>query len=136
MRRAKIVILMTIILIGGIVLFSLWQNLGKKRESGQEAEIPKVADDDTKMHFEKVQFVEDKQGRRTWELEAKSVRQYEDQDLVLLEDVKVTVFTKEGRCRCFADNRGRPRGTNTWRLAGSTFPSRSHRSTCVWSERG
>ena len=97
MRRAKVAILMTIILIGGIVLFSLWQNLGKKRESGQPAEIPKVADDDTKMHFEKVQFVEDKQGRRTWELEAKSVRQYEDQDLVLLEDVKVTVFTKEGR---------------------------------------
>jgi len=97
MRRAKVAILMTIILIGGIVLVSLWQNLQEKRESRQEAEIPKLADDDSKMHLEKIQFVEDKQGRRTWELEAKSVRQYEDQDLIVLEDVKVTVFTKEGR---------------------------------------
>jgi LPS export ABC transporter protein LptC len=96
MRRAKAAILMTIILIGGIVFVSLCKTR-EKRGAGQEAEIPKLAGDDSKMHLEKVQFVEDKQGRRTWELEAKSVRQYEDQDLVVLEDVKVTVFTKEGR---------------------------------------
>ena len=97
MKRAKVAILVTIVLIAGVVLVRLWQNLQEKRAAEKEAEVPKLADDASKMHLEKVQFVEDKQGRRTWELEAKSVRQYEDQDLVVLEDVKVTVFAKDGQ---------------------------------------
>ena len=49
------------------------------------------------MRLEKIRFVEDKHGQKTWELEAKSVHQYQEQNIMVLEDVKATFFTKEGR---------------------------------------
>ena len=49
------------------------------------------------MRLEKIRFVEDKHGQKTWELEAKSVRQYQEQNIMVLEDVKVTFYAKEGR---------------------------------------
>jgi LPS export ABC transporter protein LptC len=49
------------------------------------------------MRLEKIRFVEDKHGQKTWELEATSVQQYQDQNIMVLEDVKVTFYAKEGR---------------------------------------
>ncbi len=49
------------------------------------------------MVLEKIHFVEDKKGKKTWELEAKSIQQNREEDLMVLEDVKVTVYTEEGR---------------------------------------
>ena len=59
------------------------------------------------MNLEKVHFVEDKEGKKTWELEATSVQQYEDQNLLILKEVKVTVYTKDGRSFVISGREGR-----------------------------
>jgi LPS export ABC transporter protein LptC len=106
MRKAKLVLLVTIALIAGIIAAFLWLNLQGKRDSRSQEE-PKVTAEDTKMNLEKVHFVEDKGGKITWELEAQSVQQYEDQNLLVLRDVKVTVYTKEGRSFVISGKEGR-----------------------------
>jgi len=97
MNKAKFAILISIVLIGGIVLVSLWVNLREKKGS-EEGEVPsKISTDGADARLEKIQFVEDKHGQKTWELEAKLIQQYQGQNIILLEAVKVTFFMKEGR---------------------------------------
>ena len=97
MKKAKFVILLSIVLIGGIVLVSLWANLRARKASEAVEKLPKVFTGGADMRLEKIRFVEDKHGQKTWELEAKSVHQYQEQNIMVLEDVKATFFTKEGR---------------------------------------
>lgn len=97
MKRVKIAILISIVLIGGIVLVSLWVNLRERKASEAVEKLPAISTGGADMHLEKIRFVEDKQGEKTWELEAKSVHQYQDQNMMVLEDVKVTFYGKEGR---------------------------------------
>ncbi len=97
MKRARLFILVSIVLIAGSVVAVVWFNFQGKNQSQTKEEVPKVTAEDTKMNLEKVHFVEDKGGKKTWELEAKSVQQYEDQNLLVLKEVKVTVYTKDGR---------------------------------------
>lgn len=96
-RKAKFVILISILLIGGIVLISLWGNLRARKTSEAVEKPPKASTGGADMRLEKIRFVEDKHGQKTWELEAKSVHQYQEQNIMVLEDVKATFFTKEGR---------------------------------------
>jgi LPS export ABC transporter protein LptC len=97
MKRAKIAILISIVVIGGIVLISLWMNFQERKQSEKGEALPKVYIDGADMRLEKIRFVEDKHGQKTWELEAKSIQQYQDQNVMMLEDVKVTYYAKEGR---------------------------------------
>jgi LPS export ABC transporter protein LptC len=92
--------------IAGSIAAVIWFNLHGKKGSGAQEE-PRVTAEDTKMNLEKVHFVEDKAGKKTWELEAQSVQQYEDQNLLILRDVKVTVYTKEGRSFVISGKEGR-----------------------------
>jgi len=94
MRKTKIVILLLIVLIGGVVLVILRANLGARKPS--EA-VGKMSTQGADMELKKIRFVEDKQGQKTWELEAESVQQYQQQNMMVLEDVKVTFYAKEGR---------------------------------------
>lgn len=96
-KKAKIAILLSIVLIVGIVLVTLWGNLQEKKASEAEEKVPKISTGGADMRLEKIQFVEDKHGHKTWELEAKSAQQFQDQNIVVLEDVKVTFYAKEGR---------------------------------------
>ncbi len=107
MRKVKILILVSIVLIVGTVLTSLWLNLqGKKssEEGKSSANIPPI---DADMRLEKIRFVEDKHGQKTWELEAKAIQQYQDQNVIMLEDVTVTFYTKEGRSFILSGNKGK-----------------------------
>lgn len=101
MRRVKIAILISIVLVGGIVLLRLWVNLRERKAFEKLSEVPKISTDgaDTRAdtRLEKIHLVEDKQGQKTWELEATSAQQYQDQNMLVLKDVKVTFFSKEGR---------------------------------------
>jgi len=97
MRKTKIVILLLIVLIGGIVLVSLRANLRARKASEAAEKLSKVSTGGADMQLKKVRFVEDKQGQKTWELEAESVHQYQEQNIMVLEDVKVTFYAKEGR---------------------------------------
>jgi LPS export ABC transporter protein LptC len=107
MKRAKVVILILILLIGGIVLTSLWMNLQGKKESGEGESLAKIPHVDADMHLEKIRFVEDKHGKKTWELDAKAIQQYQGQNIILLEDVKVTFYTKDGRSFILSGNKGK-----------------------------
>jgi len=97
MKKVKIAILIAIVLIGGIVLVKLWTNLQERKASDAAVSIPDPSTSKATHELEKVHFVEDKHGQKTWELEAKTVRLYQDENLSVLEDVKVTFYAKEGR---------------------------------------
>ena len=107
MRRAKIAILIAIVLAGGLVLVSLWMNLQERKASEKLSAVPKVSTDGANTHLEKVHFVEDKHGQKTWELEATSVQQYEGQNMLVLKDVKVTFFSRDGRSFVLTGKQGK-----------------------------
>ncbi len=107
MRKAKLVILVSLIVIAGSVVSVVWFNLRGRSVSLTKEEEPTVTAEDSKMQLQKVHFVEDKGGKKTWELEAQSVQQYEDQNLLILKDVKVTVYTKDGRSFAISGKEGR-----------------------------
>ena len=73
----------------------------------EEKAPPQFSADDAKMVLEKVHFVEDKEGRKTWELEAKSVQQNREENLMMLEDVKVTVYAEGGRTFTISGREGK-----------------------------
>jgi LPS export ABC transporter protein LptC len=107
MKRIKIALLISIVLIGGVVFVSLWANLRERKASESIEKIPKVSTGGADMRMEKIRFVEDKQGQKTWELEANSVQQYQDQNLMVLEDVKVTFYSKEGQTFFLTGKKGK-----------------------------
>ena len=107
MKRIKIALLISIVLIGGVVFVSLWANLREKKASESIEKIPKISTGGADMRMEKIRFVEDKQGQKTWELEANSVQQYQDQNLIVLEDVKVTFYSKEGQTFFLTGKKGK-----------------------------
>ena len=107
MRKAKVVILILILLIGGVVFGSLWMNLQGKKASGKGEGVAKIPHVDADMRLEKIRFVEDKHGKKTWELDAKAIQQYQGENIILLEDVKVTFYTKDGRTFILSGNQGK-----------------------------
>jgi LPS export ABC transporter protein LptC len=107
MKRIKITILVAIVVIGGIVFVSLWANLRERKASESMEKIPMVSTGGADMRLEKIRFVEDKQGQKTWELEANSVQQYQDQNIMVLEDVKVTFYSKEGQTFILTGKKGK-----------------------------
>jgi len=107
MKRLKFALLIAILLIGGIVLVRLWANLRERRASEAVEKVPKVSTGGADMRLEKVRLVEDKHGQKTWELEANSARQYEEQNMMVLEDVKLTFYGKEGRIFYLTSKQGK-----------------------------
>jgi len=107
MRKAKILILILIVVIAGVVLTSLWMNLRGKKGPGEGEGLAQIPHGEADMRLEKIRFVEDKHGQKTWELEAKAIHQYQAQNILMLEDVKVTFYTKDGRSFILSGNRGK-----------------------------
>ncbi len=107
MRKTKVLILILIVVIAGIVFGSLWLNLRGREASGEREDLPKVSAGGADMRLEKIRFVEDKHGEKTWELEARSIQQYQNQNIMELEDVKVIVYLKEGRTVIISGNKGK-----------------------------
>jgi LPS export ABC transporter protein LptC len=107
MRRVRIVILAAIFLIGGVAGVSLWLNLRERKVVEREKEAQEIVRKDANMRLEKIQLVEDKHGRRTWDLEAKSVEQYGEKNVMMLEDVKVTYYTGDGKTFVVSGKKGK-----------------------------
>lgn len=108
MKKAKIAILFSIVLIGGIVLVSLWVNLQERKKALEKEEnVPKISTEGSDQRLERIRFVEEKHGKKTWELEAKAVSRYQDQNIMMLEDVKVTYYSKDGRSFIITGNQGK-----------------------------
>jgi|GEM_PF-338756 len=97
MQRLKIIVLVFLFLIAGIVAVSLWVSLEERRAFTKKEKIPEVQIEGLESRMEKIQLVEDKGGKKTWELEAKSIEQAEETKVFTLRDVKVTYYSKDGR---------------------------------------
>jgi LPS export ABC transporter protein LptC len=107
-KKTKIALLLSILLIGGIVLVSLWVNLQNRKKTLEEAEkVPKISTEGADQRLEKIRFVEEKHGRKTWELEAKAISQYQGEDVLFLEDVRVVYYLKDGRSVTISGNQGK-----------------------------
>ena len=85
----------------------VWMSLKERNASEKQEGVPKISTQGADMHLEKIRLVEDKHGQKTWELEAKSIQQYQDQNIMMLEDVKVTFYSKEGRSFTISGNQGK-----------------------------
>jgi LPS export ABC transporter protein LptC len=107
MKRLKLAILISMVLIGGFVLVNLWVNLRERRTSEVGEDPAKISTGGASSRLERVHFVQEKLGRKAWELEATSVQQYEDRDMIVLKDVKVTFFEKDGRTFVISGNEGK-----------------------------
>jgi len=107
MKKVRFAILIFIVLIGGVVLVSLWTNLKGRKALEEKDKPPEISTNGADTRLEKIQFVEDKQGRKTWELEAKSIHQYQNQNMMMLEEVKVTFYTKDGRSFILTGSQGK-----------------------------
>jgi LPS export ABC transporter protein LptC len=108
LKRIKIAILLSILLVGGVVLVSLWINLQERKKALEEAEkVPKISTEGADQRLEKIRFVEEKHGKKTWELEANAIYQYQGQNILLLEDVKVIYYAKDGRSFTLSGNQGK-----------------------------
>jgi LPS export ABC transporter protein LptC len=108
MKRFKIAILLSILLIGGVVFVLLWVNLQERKKTLEKEEnIPRISAEGVEQRLEKIRFVEEKEGKKTWELEAKAISQYQDQNIMALEDVKVTYYSKDGRSFVITGDQGK-----------------------------
>jgi LPS export ABC transporter protein LptC len=106
MKRIRIAILISIGLIVVVVSLILWANY-KGRKVVEDVQLPKIAIEGADSAIEKVRFVEEKEGRKTWELEAKSMHHYQDKNFMILEDVKVTFFAEDGRTVILTGKQGK-----------------------------
>lgn len=106
MKRIKIAILISIGLIVIVVSLILWANY-RGRRPPEEIQLPKIAIEGADSRIEKVHFVEEKHGRKTWELEAKSMQHYQEENFMVLEDVKLTFFAEDGRTFTLTGKQGK-----------------------------
>lgn len=108
MKRFKIAILLSILLVGGVALISLWVNLLDRRKAAEEAGMTGgISMEGVDQRLEKIRFVEEKQGKKTWELEAKAIRQYQEENVLILEEVTVIYYAKDGRTFTISGDRGK-----------------------------
>jgi len=106
MNRIKIAILISIGLIVVVVSLSLWVYFRGKKPP-EEIRLPKIAFEGADSRIEKIHFVEEKHGKKTWELEAKAVQQYQGQNIMILEDVKFTFFAEDGQTFTVSGKQGK-----------------------------
>ncbi len=108
LKKTKIAIILSILAIGGIVLASLWVNLQERKKILSEKDkVPAITTEGVDQRLEKIHFVEEKHGKKIWELEAKTIYQYQEQNLLLLEDVKVVYYAKDGRSFTLTGDQGK-----------------------------
>lgn len=108
LKKTKIVLLLFILFIGGMSLVYLWLNLRERSKILEEGKkVSEVSTEGADQRLEKIHFVEEKRGRKIWELEAKTLHQFQEENLLLLKEVKVIYYAKDGRCFTLIGNEAR-----------------------------
>lgn len=123
LKKTKIVLLLSILLIGGMSLITLWFNLRERSKVLEEGKkVPEVSTEGADQRLEKIRFVEEKRGMKIWELEAKTLHQYQGENLLLLKEVKVVYYAKDGRSFTLIGNEGKVhQGSRDMELAGDVL---------------
>jgi len=125
MKRIKIAILISIGLIVVVVSLRLWIYFRGKKPP-EEVQLPKIAFEGADSRIEKIHFVEEKHGQKTWELEAKAIQQYPGQNVMVLEDVRLSFFAKDGQTYTVSGEQGKVyQDTKNMELAGNVIVTSS-----------
>lgn len=106
MKKVKYLILLGIVLILFYVSFNLWQR-SNKREMADEVKSTALLRNNEDMRLEEIHLVEEKYGKRTWELEAKQINQYQDRNVLILKDIKAKIYLKDGKIFNISGTEGR-----------------------------
>ncbi len=107
MKRLKLIILLVMVVGGGFVFIRLWGNIKNEKAAEGREGVQKVSNEKADMSLEKIRLVEDKHGRKTWELEARTVQQSNDDNIMILDEPKVTYYTEEGKIIIVTGTKGK-----------------------------
>jgi len=113
LKLSKLIILIFM----GLVLSAVGGYLFIGRQGGEESIIPKK---ETKadLSLEEVHYVETRGEKKEWELRAKSVHHFLQEDFTLLKDLTVTFFAEGGRIVTMRGEEGSVKGKkqiDVWR---------------------
>ncbi len=107
MKRLKLIILLIMVVGGGFVFIRLWGNIKSEKATEGKEGVPKVSNEKADMSLEKIRLVEDKHGRKSWELEARTAQQNNDNNVVTLDEPRVTYYTEEGKIIVVTGTKGK-----------------------------
>lgn len=94
LNRFRIPLLLTILILAGIVALTLWVNLRGKRSMEEKARDP-ISTEGADQRMERIHLVEERAGKKVWELEASAISQYQSD--LHLRDVKAVYYARDGR---------------------------------------
>ncbi|MCX8116553.1 MAG: LPS export ABC transporter periplasmic protein LptC [Desulfobacterota bacterium] len=94
MNRFRFALFFSILVLAGLVTVILWMNL-RDRKHSEEKMADRVSTEGADQRMEKVHLVEEKAGKKIWELEAKAIAQYESD--LHLQEVRAIYYAKDGR---------------------------------------
>lgn len=105
-QRVRIILLVFIGLIMIGVWSLLWVNLQEQKKKSDQEKGFRLGEH-IDQQLEKIRFVEEKKGKIHWELEAKAVQQYQKENRLTLEEVKVIYYSDDGRIFTLSGNQGK-----------------------------
>lgn len=88
--------LLTIILIAFVFAISISLFLNSRLQKNVK-NIPLETPSNADVVVSKVHYIEDKDGKKEWELEANRAEYFKGGDVTELEDVKITFYSKDGK---------------------------------------
>ncbi len=107
MKRLKLIILLVMLVGSSFVFIRLWGNIKNEKGAERKEGVPKASNEKADMSLEKIRLVEDKHGRKTWELEARTAQQNNEDNIMILDEPKVTYYTEEGKIIIVTGTKGR-----------------------------
>lgn len=92
--RSKIKLILAIFLVAAVSAIGVSVYINSKIHNGLSGTLVKSSTAD--IRIEKARYVETKNGRKEWELEADSAQYFKDNDLTVFENVKVVFYSQKG----------------------------------------
>ncbi|MBI5681930.1 MAG: LPS export ABC transporter periplasmic protein LptC [Deltaproteobacteria bacterium] len=94
--KKNIKTLLTILLIAFVFAISISLFLNYRLQKGVKDISPQTPSN-ADVVISKIHYIEDKDGKKEWELEADSAQYFQGGDVTELEDVKITFYSKDGK---------------------------------------
>lgn len=101
-RLVSAIFLIIVVFIIGALLY-----INSKMHKGLSGSIVKFSNAD--IRIEKARYVETKDGKKEWELEADSAQYFKSDNLIIFDNVKVTFYSKGGMSYTIKGKQGRLR---------------------------
>ena len=105
--QLKIKPILTIFLVAAVFAIGLFLYLNSKMHKGLSGTLVKSSTAD--IRIEKARYVETRDGRKEWELEADSAQYFKSDNLTVFENVKVIFYSQNGMNYILEGKKGRLR---------------------------